>query len=274
MAGLMNVTDIVKKLTKFPQLKEYLENIDTVRQIVKRNIHREFMYPESVINNRSYSYYGVFIDYFIRKCFSCKYNLKIKDHRAEWYLHQFEDDEEEDDELIAYGFCSQSIPQIPNFKESYEIFKDPSCDALQNVDHIINVSQAHTLFFGERLPSVRLDYNIENLEEIVNYIHNLQVNNPQEVMLNPIVGGKYFKCDCDLIIDNVIIDIKNSKNQIPSSMKPFYQLIMYSFGAFENYNKRINKFIIYNPLLGIEYILKLDEIDFDAFENALRTLVT
>lgn len=161
---------------------------------------------------------------------------------------------------------------IPGYSESYEKVVDTQTYRTMDIlNDLSNVCNAHFVWFNEKILTEPLDYNEENLMCVTSYLDKL-VSCKDEVLLNPSLGGKYFEGDGDLIINDVIIDIKNSKFE-NRALTDFYQLIMYSYGAFENLGKKIKKFMIYNPLLGIEYEIELDDLNYEEFGQALKCCV-
>ena len=111
--------------------------------------------------------------------------------------------------------------------------------------------------------------------DIVSYINSMPYVHCE---FNPTVGSDYFNGDADMIFDNdVIYNTKVSKHKSlhyqhkEISKTSFYQLILYSFGNYKKSNNKvkINKLLIYNPLLGYEYHLSVNNINYDEFECAL-----
>jgi hypothetical protein len=145
---------------------------------------------------------------------------------------------------------------------------------------ILNVSISHSIFFNEMDNIEFINYENEIMTEyfenklneyLVSKTKNVDVEN---ILLNPILGNEILKikADADLIINNNVIDIKASKRSIGSDKKDFIQLIIYSILYFVNYNNKIKKLIIFNPLNGIEYVVNIENWnkEFELFKYLLE----
>lgn len=161
---------------------------------------------------------------------------------------------------------------LKDYQLDYKIFKHLNNDVLKILPHIYRVSSLHKLFFGEK---DIVDYdpemiNIDNIKNMLKYISALP--NIKNSVLNPICGGTYFNGDADMIIDHTIIDFKVSKFE-SISVEKFAQLIFYSAGFYLNEKRVIKKFIIYNPLLGMEHTLELPNLDFEKLIAFLKDMI-
>lgn len=254
---LPNVTTITTKLDSFPNTKAYLDNLTRDSSVVTNKVHKEYEYSTHIVKNNLYTTYGSFVDYFIRKHISYYKKIDIIDHRAEWVINE-----------------SDKKPK--NIEKCYNVFKNYNLSAMDHIKDIQTVSYCNAIYFEQRFPKYNFGVNKENMLDIVSYINSLSYVHYE---LNPTVDSDYFNGDADLILDNdVILDIKVSKHKSLHnrrkniSKKSFYQLILYSFGNYKKSNTKvkINKFLIYNPLLGYEYSLSVNEINYEEFECALK----
>lgn len=77
--------------------------------------------------------------------------------------------------------------------------------------------------------------------------------------------------DCDLIIGNELIDFKVSKYD-NKEIEDFYQLFLYAalYNNNNNSTNIINQLTIYNPLLGIEYNIKIKEFDYSKIFELIK----
>lgn len=257
-----NATTITNKsLNDFPNVKHFFELLVKDVNIQAKNVGKSFQYTEDVEKYRYFSAHGLFMDYFIRKHLSNQYNINIIDRRTECILETPDD----------YGLCERLHDAI---KRHYEIYKDPETKALDIVRSIKIVSMSHLIFFGDTIPEHEYAVNEDNLHEIVKYFESLPYH---KVDLNPALGCEYFNADADIIYDDdVIYEIKTSKfrsteaNESKVPLSKFYQPIIYGFGLYKMCGIVIKKFKIYNPLLGDEYTIVLNNIDFELFERVLK----
>ncbi|TMW51264.1 hypothetical protein DOY81_003650 [Sarcophaga bullata] len=257
-----NATTITNKsLNDFPNVKHFFEMLVKNVNIQTKKVGRSFQYTEDVEKYRYFSAHGLFMDYFIRKHLSNQYNINIIDRRTENILENRDD----------YDLCERLHDAI---KRHYEIYKNPDTKALDIVRSIKIVSMSHLIFFGDTIPEHEYAVNEDNLHEIVKYFKSLPYHT---VDLNPALGCEYFYADADIIFDNdVIYEIKTSKfqstvaNESKMPLSKFYQPIIYGFGLYKNSGIIIKKFKIYNPLLGDEYTIVLNNIDFELFERVLK----
>ncbi|XP_037825883.1 uncharacterized protein LOC119613886 [Lucilia sericata] len=254
-------------LDSFPNVKHFFEILVKDKEFVSKHVGRSFRYDNDVEYNRYYSYYGLFMEYFIRKHLSNQFNIEITNRRTEHIL------EHPDDYIIG-----KNLTLRDSIKENYEIFKDSHTKAMDIIESIKIVSLSHVIFFREPLPKREYTVNEDNLREIIRYLERLPY---KSVDLNPSLGCDYFNADAKLIFDNeVIFEIKTSKlNSLTPEQKKlplskFYQPIIYGFGFYKKTGIKVRKFKIYNPLLGDEFSIDLDNIDFELFEKVLKRDVT
>lgn len=252
-----------RALDDFPNVQHFLEILVKDTSIDVQQVGQTFPYRYDIIQHRYYSNHGIFMDYFIRKHLSNQFNIEIMDGRTEYVL-------DNPDEFVI-----GSKPDLRSaISRHYEIFKDPTTFAMNIIKSIKVVSLAHTIFFHEELPKTEYDINEDNLLEVIKYFENLSYT---MVTLNPTLSCEYFFADADLIMDNeVMYEIKTSRfkslkfNESEIQKDTFYQTIIYGFGFYKRTGKIIKKFKIYNPLLGYEYSMELNDIDFVLFEKVLK----
>ncbi|KAM7353107.1 uncharacterized protein ACRADG_005337 [Cochliomyia hominivorax] len=263
-----NATTITNEsLDNYPNIKYFFEILVKNTPITSKHVGRSYNYNEDVIKHKYYSPHGLFMDYFIRKHLSNQFNMDITDTRTEYILENWEKFKNEYDESLH-----------DDIQEHYEIFKDSKTQAMDILQTIQIVSYSHLIYFGYGVPKSYFTVNEDNLREIIRYLKQLPY---KSVVLNPLLTCDYFYADADLIFDNEIIyEIKTSKHQsltyderkIPLSK--FYQPIIYGFGFYKKTGIKIHKYKIYNPLLGDEFSIELNNIDFELFEKVLKHDVT
>lgn len=237
---ILNVSQIYKNITKYPKLNEFGKNLFKKFPLIKTQVHEQFEYPESVIKNKYYPSFGVFIDYFIRRCLAEKHKLPFEDMRAK---------------------------SVSDDMKNIFIVENMNNETMSILPELFHYSQNHFLYFGETTIDL-IEYDVNHLQAIKNYINDA-FNYDDVLLINPILGvTNLFKGDADLIIDNVIIDIKTSKQN--KTKRDFNQLLLYAFGYYKRHQKIINHFKIYNPLSGLMYSLEINFIDFNEFETILN----
>ncbi|XP_037825880.1 uncharacterized protein LOC119613882 [Lucilia sericata] len=259
-----NATTITNEnLDMFPNVKYFFEMLVKDTKIESKHVGRSFQYDESVEKNRYFSAHGLFMDYFIRKHLSNQYNIKIMDVRTEYIL------ENSDNFIVGTNETLRNA-----IEEHYEIFKDSNTKAMDIIKSIKTVSLSHLIFFGYNIPKSDYIVNENNLREIIRYLERLPY---KSVHLNPGLYCEYFNADADLIFDNdVIYEIKTSKfksltrGEFIIPLSKFYQTIIYGFGFYKITGIKVKRFKIYNPLLGDEFSIELDNIDFELFEKVLK----
>ncbi|KAI8124890.1 hypothetical protein FF38_05832 [Lucilia cuprina] len=257
----------ISSLDSFPNVKHFFEILVKDKEFVSKHVGRSFRYDNDVEYNRYYSYHGIFMDYFIQKHLSNQFNIEIINQRTEHIL------ENPDDYIIGKNHKLRD-----SIKENYEIYKDSNTKAMDIIESIKIVVISRVIFYREPLPKREYTVNKDNLREIIRYLESLPY---KSVELNPSLGCEYFNGDAKLIFDNeVIYEIKTSKHnsltpeQKKLPLSKFYQPIIYAFGFYKKTGIKIRKFKIYNPLLGDEFSLDLDNIDFELFEKVLKRDVT
>jgi len=90
------------------------------------------------------------------------------------------------------------------------------------------------------------------LDKLISYCKQ-KVERHDTILCNPTIGdGKYIKADCNLIVDDTIIDIKTSTNKnTGNKIEDYYQLLIYA-ALCRKLNMNIKRITIFNPLFGYE----------------------
>lgn len=260
----LNATDICRSHlnSSFINLKRHLDNLLRNISITKTDVGRSFNYPNGIIKNKLVSNYGIFMDYFIRKHLANQYGMDLNDDAVELVLKQPE----------TYLPGNKKVEQ--NLISHYKIYKDPATKAMQIIKSIKIVSLALTLTFHDPLPKAEIDTEDAMLLETIKYFENLPF---KKVELKTIVDCEYFSGNADIIFDEgeALYEIKTSqyvtlrRSDTNFAKQNFYKLILYAFGYFKKTGKIIKTFKIYNPLLGCEHKIVIDNIDFKQMESCL-----
>ncbi|XP_037827145.1 uncharacterized protein LOC119615138 [Lucilia sericata] len=247
----------------FPNVKQFFETLVKDTKIEERQIGSSFQYSEDVKRNRYFLAHGYFVNYFIRKYLSNQFNIEIMDTITEKILKT------PSNYIIGKNLTLRNL-----IKEHYEIFKDPNTKAMDIIKSIKIVSLSSLISVRHDIPQSDYTVNEDNLLEIIDYLEKVPY---KSVILNPQLDCDYFTADADLIFDDqVIYEIKTSQyksltyygSNLPLSR--FYLTIIYGFGFYKKTGNKVKKFKIYNPLLGTEFSVELDNIDYELFEEVLR----
>ena len=231
-----NVTILTKQLKPYHKIRIY-ECFGEHSGIQEKQVHEGTCYSNYIIKNKLYSANGLFYDYLIRKHVSNLQNKDAFDSRAE--------------RMIDQGYT--------DYDPDYKIYQDKTNQVLDILPTVYRVSCLHKLFFREKVENFNPKMiNLDNIKETLNYISSLE--NIENALLNPDCDGIYFAGDADMVIDDTIIDFKVSK-YAGVVMDHFLQLIFYAAAFYINEGKEMRKFLIYNPLLGLEYTLELKNLD-------------
>lgn len=251
----LNSSTINTSLDKFPNIEHFLKMHVDHAKIKTKNV------ADQIFPDDNYYYYNsfntIFLRLFIQKHISNQFNIKLTDAHIKSILNTPAKDSLDEN---PYKFVM----------ENYEIFKDPKTRAMDIIENIKILSHAHSILFDET--QSKPDVNEENLPEIIKYFQNLPYI---KANLNPALDRKFFNANADIIFDNeVIYDINISKLQTVDKPKiqirKFYNAIINGFGFYNKTGTRIQKFKIYNPILGYEYSIQLDNIDFRLFEKVVN----
>lgn len=151
---------------------------------------------------------------------------------------------------ICQNLSYEKMKDINNYK-SYNIMKE-----------IFIVSLSHSISFGGCCNQTIFDLfinelnNIHNNKKIYDELYSLcneLLYNKEKVLINPVLGGSFensIPSDCDIVIDDLLIDIKCTKNN--NGIYEILQLLGYSSLLYYNprYNININKISLLNLLQG------------------------
>ncbi|XP_046812678.1 uncharacterized protein LOC124421467 [Lucilia cuprina] len=250
-------------LDTFPNVKLFFEDLIKDTTIEERQVGRSFQHSKDVKRNRYFSAYEYFVNYFIRKYLSNKYNIDIMDTLTENILNK-----------PSNYIIGKNVTLRDLITEHYEIFKDPNTKAMDIIKSIKIVSLSSLISARNDIPQNDYTVNEDNLLDIIQYLEKLSY---KSVILNPQLDCDYFTADADLIFDDdVIYEIKTSQYKSLSCyesnlpLRRFYLTIIHGFGFYKKSHKKVKKFKIYNPLLGKEFSIELDNIDYKLFEETLR----
>uniref|UniRef100_A0A1B0BYG7 Uncharacterized protein n=1 Tax=Glossina palpalis gambiensis TaxID=67801 RepID=A0A1B0BYG7_9MUSC len=251
----------------FPKVYKFLFNMVKDIDIEINRVGPSFNYHPSVYYNKTFTFHSLYINYFIRKHLAAKHDVELRDRRAE--------------QVIEHSECFETgaNPKLKAaIEKHYKIFTDRNTKAIDIPYSIKVVSLSHAISFRERVPETEFDTYYDNLLAIVKYLDSLVYN---MVEINPKIDCEYFRAEPNIIFDGeVVFQIKVSKlksldrNREVISSRRFVQLLLYSFAYYKLTGKKILKLVIYNPLLNYEYVMELDDIDYELFEVALDKDVT
>uniref|UniRef100_A0A1A9VGZ4 Uncharacterized protein n=1 Tax=Glossina austeni TaxID=7395 RepID=A0A1A9VGZ4_GLOAU len=248
---------------KFPKIKQFLSCIYKANHFKETKIGESFVdqYEKSSLDQAQLR--GKYVMYLIRKHLAIIYKAKLKDFRVDEVLK------------IKYAEGTKQFGIQKNMRKCYNCYIDNNCQAMRSLEAIKIVSLAHSMYYanrGKRIPSLTVEIYVEprNLEAIANYLKTFK-SKYKSVDINPRLDCEYFRADANVIFDEeVIFQTLSSKKEKNVPSDKAYQCILYSFAYFKKTQKKILKFIVYNPLAGKEYIMQLDDIDFEGLENALK----
>lgn len=250
------VNGIITNLQLFPNIEHFLTNL-------LKDINNEIKHVGPLLlqqndeKNRFCLPQGVFIDYFIRKYLSNQYNIKITVAHTEHILEKPDN----------YRIIGENKKLFDSIREHYEIYKDSKTQAMDIIRSIKIVSLSRLIYNDVPIPSAEYIINEENLQEIIRYLKQIPY---KSLDLSAQLNCDYFKANTTtLIFDNEIIyDIITSKSSITPVDK--FRLIIFSFGIYKKIGIKIEKCKIYNTLLGDEYSMVLENLDFKLFEKVLK----
>ena len=206
----------------------------------------------SIKPNNQYAYYGQFVDYLVIYEIAKKYNIPFSDDRTKYILLHNNGDNYGEIIKTSYHNMTNKIATI--------------CD-------IFNVSLCHSLFFDDDNAMSMINkfepfYDKLSYDNIIKYINNI---NSKNIILNPILTNYELGiiADGDIIMDNIIIDIKVS-NSIGLHIYDFIQLIIYAILYYANTGIICNKLVILNFLKGCEYEIDVSDQLLLQFFNIVR----
>lgn len=251
----------------FPKVYRFYFSLVKDIEIEINRVGPSFPYHPSVCLHKAHSCHSIYLNYFVRKHLATKHDVELTDHRTETVIEKPD------------RFETGTNPRLKAALEKhYKIFTDRNTKAIDVHYSVKVVSLSHTIFFHYEIPKGEFHAYYENLLAIVKYLDSLVYNT---VEINPYTGCEYFNGDANIIFDSeVVFQIKTSRifslefNDPFIRKEKFLQLALYSFGYYKRTGKKILKLVIYNPLLGCEYVLQLNDIDYEQFEEALDRDVT
>ncbi|KAI9582465.1 hypothetical protein GQX74_009852 [Glossina fuscipes] len=251
----------------FPKVYKFYFNLVKDIEIEINRVGPSFSYHPSVYLYQAHSCHSLYLNYFVRKHLATKHDVELMDRRTEVVI-------EEPDR-----FETGTNPRLKAaIEKHYKIFTDRNTKAIDVHYSVKVVSLSHSIFFHYEIPKGEFHAYYDNLLAIVKYLDSLVYNT---VEINPCTGCEYFNGDANIIFDGeVVFQIKTSRHfsLVPGDpfirKERFSQLALYSFGYYKRTGKKILKLVVYNPLLGCEYVMQLNDIDYELFEKALDRDVT
>lgn len=248
---------IVNKSKKYYEIHDMFNSCITDFSLIINIKHSEFRVPEILDNNKLYglyTFYDVFINYFIRRCFSEKLNIPFKDNKF----------------MSTFLHCN-SIKKSIRYVELFNTIENTKNNTFDILDDIVEyLSYFYFTFFPTKNLS-KFNYDLNFLKEIHKWVNSFEVKN--HILLNPDLETQHLKPDLDIIYGDVIIDFKlvTSDIELSDIHVQFYKHILYAYAYYKKYNIKLNKFIIYKPFSGKEYCFELKkDIDFNLIESLLN----
>jgi hypothetical protein len=279
-------------------LSNYLKEDESVQNIIQKlticendvgKIHRSDEIEPCI--------YGQFIDYLLRYEISLLKKESFKDDRcensiflpntlicydSEWNVIKREviDIDEKEEKIKKHGanmmskgigsWSSSFHPEIYRYGNPGSISKilesyDKMQKSVANSKDILNVSLSHSIAFGKRDIEKYININEqitpEDRNTLKNYIQNkVSCVSKDDILCNPTLGISDLRicADADLIIGEELFDFKVS-NYIGNNVSDFIQLMVYAGLHFKKNNKLCKKLTIYNPLLGKEFYIDIND---------------
>lgn len=274
------VTTIVHRLK--PHIQDYFDELIDDGFWMTKQCHRSYEYPAEVTYQRCWPNFGIFYDYLIRREIYVRLGTEAVDNRAEMFQNALYEYDEEfncgnrmEDLYLEDGRCIsanyRNIDKLRTFLDSYENFKDIDIRTTDILEDVFNTSMLHMMSYNRRtVPFCPEFINWYNIKDVLKYARTWDL---RRIEINPNVSGRFFFGDADLIFDNSIMDMKVSRYDPDDNRSTFkkgiYQMLFYALGHFYETGKKLRKFKVYNPLLGVVHILDLPYLDF----NELRRMV-
>lgn len=255
------VTRICKTMEKYPRLQRFLRSIVDNNILVATRVHESFQYHKEIHENKLHSYYGIFIDYFIRRLICEFRNENFYDPRVQ----QLKNTEEYFNEHIVEYLKAERFSIDLTIIDKVENIKNDTFDILEDLS--IYSSYHFICFFEDKLTKSFSYFDIDYLKCIKNHIKK-SFDFDKAMLSNPSCCCDYFSADCDIIYNDFIIVIRNSRFQRTKS--DFYQLLLYAFGYYKISGILIKKFKFYSTQLGVEYVMILrEDLNMIEFEKVL-----
>lgn len=267
------VTTIIRDLN--PTVENYLNNLLRFLPIKAIPVHKSSEYQPLVLEVKDYRIMGIFYDYLIRKEIHNLLKEEATDSKAAKFEKELVDGIQS--ELVSDDSSKSkndhdkasvlNTEQLSTFVASYQKYKDPKNETLDIIEDVFNTSMMHLLYFGE--PTIPFNLKLLNMDNIETVLKHVKSFNPNNIAFHRSLKCKYFVGMPDLILDDVLLDIRVSMHNFKVNNTrckiTLYQLILYALGVFIIDGKEIRKFKIYNPLKGKEYVFELPHLDFPEF---------
>jgi hypothetical protein len=235
-----NVTSLVNNFILTRSLSpvyKYLKNLDCV--------YESYFTPcinQNIVQNKCEKVYGTFIDNLIMKMIQQNYKSRL-------------------DKLCVPIYNKFNLRK----DKHYYNYCDDNYDWRDCLESILNVSCKKTYVPIKRkilLDFIRNDTYYEKLEEtILKIIDRCSNIDPEKNILPSMINLHYnvnhgdILGETDIVVGKTIIEIKTSRECICNA-KYVLQTIMYRY-MLRKRNIRIDQIILFNPLLGEAYILKI-----------------
>jgi DNA helicase-2/ATP-dependent DNA helicase PcrA len=239
-----DVTNILKFIG-FKNISEILKNL----KIKEKIIHNEFNIPTYINKSKNIKMIiGTFIDLLIPKMLQNNFLDKIKkfdlnvnhDNVPQKFYHDYIDDKIHWNNLLNIIFNIS----IKNNKLSPDEY-----DTLKN----FLFSPISLLFYN----------NLENgIKKLIDELFK-----PKTIHTHYNVNFDNLKGEIDLLIDDVIIEIKTSSEEI-CTIKYLSQVLLYAY-SMKKKSIHINKVVLYNVQFGILHIIDTSKFDFQLFYDKL-----
>lgn len=260
-----NLTSRVKNIANNPCyyyiVKNIFGGIDIKNYIISnvQILNSECIEFMKIIHSIEPSLHGVFMDYLIRRIISEKMEKDFYDSKSE-LLNGPEDFT--CDELTINMNDNYEISKNTKDYKTKDIIKEIFITSLFHIMGITGILDKKSI-----VEILRLLKNTQNIIEILviplEELCNELIKNTDDILLNPALGfnipeldDKHIPSDCDVIIDDVLYDIKCT-----SGNKEIYEILqLMGYASIINcsseLNKKINTISIINLLRG--YIIKYD----------------
>lgn len=279
-----NLTNRIKNISNqtcyYYIIKNVFNNIDILQnnKQIKQLLNNDCKIFIKSLHNIQCSLTGIFIDYLVRRIICEKTNKLFYDTRAEGNIAI--DDKE---------FIFTKLPITMN--DSYIYTKDTTLYKTKNILlEIFITSLSHTFAFGETPNQEQVNKIIHLLQNTPNIIELFYtpieevcaelLKNETDILLNqvlgyqiPLLNNKIIPSDCDLVINDVLYDIKcTSKDNF---IYEILQLLGYAslLGCIPKINKKINNISVINLLQGYMTIYDISHITIEQMINYLKILV-
>lgn len=194
----------------------------------------------------------------IENKFSCIHNRNLKEF--------------DNGKLFFYCKCSNKncVPFRKIFL-SYEKIRNYTFDDINsiNISDVFNVSICHFLVFNNYEYCKYLDIKVGEYDRFntLKYVQSkIQNIKNDEILLNPVLNqtitnSKHIieiNAEADIILGNELIDIKCSKYEIGDLIIDYIQLIVYAALYYNKSKIKCDKLTIFNPVIGYEKTIIID----------------